>query len=112
MNGPDSNPCRYPIRRPSLTSAPAREAARSVAKRHARGVEAGSSRCRSARVGIAASDGMLVARDLGELADAVELVRLGRERRVVVAGALAQLRPRPVDVGADAGDRLRAGPLR
>ena len=69
---------------PSLTSAPAREAARSVAKCHARGVEAGSSRCRSAKVGIAASGGMLVARDLDQLSDAVELVGLGRERLAVV----------------------------
>ena len=50
---------------------------RAPRKRHARGEEAGSSRCRSAKVGWAASGGMRVQRDLGELADPVQLVGVG-----------------------------------
>ena len=56
--------------------APAREDARRTAKRQARGERGGSSRCRSAKVGGAASAGMHVTRRLDELADAVELVSL------------------------------------
>ena len=44
MNGPESKPCSCPTRRPSLSRAPARDAAASVRNRQARTEEAGSSR--------------------------------------------------------------------
>src|SRR5436190_6117820 len=80
MNGPESNPCAYPMRRPPLSSAPARLAARAAANRQARAEPGGRGRWSSAKLGpTAASAAMDVTRCLDELAHAVALVRLGGE---------------------------------
>src|SRR5215470_9857403 len=105
MKGPESKPWLYPMRRPSLSSAPARDDARRAAKRQARGETGGSPRCRSAKVGSAASAGMRVARRLDQLADAVELVSLGCPALAVGAGERAQRDQHPPDVGGDVVDR-------
>src|SRR5436190_13608534 len=93
------------MRSPSLSSAPAREPARSSANRQARGETGDSSRWRSAKLGSAASAGMRVARSLDELADAIELVRLGGPPRPVGACERPQRGEHPLDVGGDVVDR-------
>src|ERR1700750_1227118 len=105
MKGPESKPSLEAMRRPSLSSAPARDEARRAAKRQARGEMGDSSRCRSVKLGSAASAGMRVARRLDELADAVELVRLGRTARAVGAGEWPQRGQHPLHGGRDLLDR-------
>src|SRR5690242_1586181 len=94
------------MRSPSLSSAPAREAPRSSAKRQARGEIGDSWRCRSAKVGGAASAGMRVARRLDQLADAVELVGLGGTALAVAPGQRCQRVAHPPHVGGDVVDRV------
>src|SRR5918995_1678138 len=113
MNGPESKPCAWPIRRPSLNSAPAREASASAAKRQARGEPGERSRWSSAKLGAAASGsaGMGVEGRLHELADAVALVSLARQWRSGVLDEPSKQNDRPVRLGANRLDHRGVGPV-
>src|SRR3954453_12140073 len=105
MNGPESKPWRWPIRAPSETHAPAREASDSAAKRHARGELRGSS-ARSASKRRRAASSADIEPGLDKLAAPVELVR-------VAGGAVrprherGELRERHRVVRRDDGDDRR-----
>ena len=103
MNGPESKPCSWPTRKPSDSSAPARDAAASAPKRQARGEVAGRSRWSSANdAACALSVPVGIQRRLGELAHAVQLVGGGGR-------AVAGLRRR-ARAAARSNDRCRRGP--
>src|SRR5690242_12402459 len=101
------------MRSPSLSSAPAREAPRSTAKRHARGEIGDSSRCRSAKVGCAAlavaaaQRGQRGAYALHVSSDVVDRVAVRAVGRVAVDGEqLAEVVQRAERV---AGQLVEAG---
>src|SRR5215469_7495610 len=101
MNGPESKPCSCPTRRPSLSSAPARDAAAWARKRQARGEVAGRSRWSSSNdAACALSVPVGIQRRLGELAHAIQLVGGGGSAAGLMTHDLAELRDRPVVVGA------------
>src|SRR5258705_12863774 len=98
MNGPESKPCPWPIRSPSLSSAPPRDAAASAAKCQARGEDTGRRAFRTESGGWGASSArMCVQRCLGELAYPVALMGLG-PRSAALTHERRERRDRPAVV--------------
>src|SRR5829696_6914204 len=120
MNGPESKPWVQPMRRPSLRRAPVRLAARSAANRQARREVRGRGFFSSSKVGSRppeartrtgqasppasadrGSPGMRVQRRLDELAQPVELVRLGGQAVRIGAAERPQRRANTSHVAMD-----------